>query len=167
MYGRFGANYGQIFREGQPISAQQFNEELGRCITDIQVAEGSGLTLSRYGRRVTISSKGGGGRGDGNWYRVYGSSEETADARWEYVLRLQHDNSTTAWDGLEDANTVDLPGRNTYESDRLANAGYINANVDGLEPITDDTIVWGTPRMVNGESKIIFSVMNEPKCVEA
>lgn len=47
-------SYQKIFSDGEVISSRKFNEELSKCLTDIRVAEGSGLTLVRGERQVVI-----------------------------------------------------------------------------------------------------------------
>ena len=162
MFGRFGSQYGQIFREGQPISAQQFNEELGRCITDLQVAEGSGLTLSRFGRRVIISTRRGDNTGDGVFAKISSATSVTASSEWAYSTIIQRVGGSSS-DGLEDDGATTYPAKNLWET-RFSMAGYENASVTGVYQIPTGAIVrawWGK---VSGTATLLFCERNEPTC---
>lgn len=161
MFGRFGANYGQIFREGQPISAQQFNEELGRCITDIQVAENSGLTLSRFGRRVTINVDRQSARGS-LFARISSATSVTASSQWAYSMIVQRVGGSAA-DGLEDEGATTYPAKNLWET-RFTTAGYQNASVNGVYQIPNGAIVPVWRGSVSGTATLLFCERNEPYC---
>lgn len=99
----------------------------------------------------------------GHLMRVDSSTVATADAQWNYELMPQRDGASS-WDGLQDHGTETYPARNTYESARLTNAGFVNGSVSGLHKIPDDAIVLAFWRNVNGELRLVFSERNEPIC---
>lgn len=159
----FGQNYGPIFREGQPLSAALFNDELSKCIVDIHVAEGSGLTMSRFGRRVTIGVGNRSGLADGAesvWVRIESSTVVDAGQEWTYTIIPQKFGGGAI--GLEDESAATYTARNTWE--QLVKAGYENVSVEELYPIPNDAIVraWRL-----NASTYIFAERNEPNCEPA
>lgn len=161
MFGRFGTNYGQIFREGQPISAQQFNEELGKCITDVQVAEGSGLTLSRFGRRITINVDRQSPRSS-VYIRISSATAITAGSQWVYAAIVQRLGGSEE-DGLEDDGSTTYPAINTWET-RFATAGYQNAGAVSLYQIPNGAVLPAKWSSVSGTAVFLFAERNEPTC---
>lgn len=105
-----------------------------------------------------------GSGGAGAWYRVASSTVVSANVRWNYKLIAQKDGSATQSDGMQDHGTTERDGVNSYEAQRITEAGYENTSVNGLYKIPNNALVFAFWRNVNGTLKLQFNERNEPKC---